>query len=519
MGDTMDYNSFLKGLTSTNIDYNKNLIELLSGSNNTEDTNSLLSLLRPGQVFTGEVTDIRGQMVQIHINEDQMVSAKLLSSADFVIGQTLAFQVKEKKDGVIIICPVIDEEVSNVPMQKALTAAGLRVTDKNLTLVKTLMNEQQPVDKQSLTFYLKQMNAFPNATIKTLVFMNKNHIPFTNETIHLLENYKDYDQGLVKEMDVLSSQLSHVILDTVKETGIEPALDLQDRIIQLFTKDEVESPETGIRDRNFTFSPSLREELALTFLDKAEIPQELRQMILSDKTSPEFILKNLSQFFKESSFPEKKEFVQKVFENHAYKELFKEVLLKDMFVEPKELEIQGRIKEYYKELLEKSQNLKTILETAGKGESKASQTLSDVNHNIHFMNTLNDLFAYIQLPLKLANQNAHGDLYVLRKKKVKNLGEELTAMLHLDLENLGEVNVFVRLKGKMVTSTFTLENQDAVDLIQKNLSLLTERLNGKGYQLIATVKEESDKIDLVTDFFDQETTNTSVKRYSFDVRA
>ena len=447
-----------------------------------------------------------------------MVLAKLLDLADFVIGQTLTFQVRDKKDGVITIRPVITDEAINLPLQKALTAAGLTITDKNLELVKSLMNEQQPVDKQTLTFYLKQMNNFPNADIKTLILLNRNNIPLTNETINLLENHGNYEHDLVDGIETLAREIPSLILDTLKEYGIKPALDLQDKIVQLFTKEIIDSIDSDITDKSLTYSPGFREELVLS-LDKFEIPQELKQIILSDKIPAELVLKKLNEFFKDNSFSGKEELIQKVFETDSYKELFKETLFKEMLLEAKDFVIEGKIKEYYKELLEKNQALKTIFETVDKGSSKAAQIISDTNNNIRFMNTLNEVFAYIQLPLKLSNQNAHGDLYVLRKKKIENKGEELTAMLHLDLEKLGEVNVFVRLKGKTVNSTFTLDNNESAELIEKNLSLLTEGLNRKGYQLIASVKEDKEKMNFLEEFLEQDTTDTSVKRYSFDVRA
>ena len=318
------------------------------------------------------------------------------------------------------------------------------------------MNEQQPIDKQTLTFYLKQRNTFPNADIKTLILMNKNNIPITSETIYALENYKNYEQGLLKEIDTLSNEIPNVILDTIKEKGVEAALELQDKIVQLFIKEPVESINGKGTEKNLLFSPKLREELALS-LEKLEIPQELKQMVLSDKVPAELILKSLNEFLKDNTFPEQEKLIQTLFETDSYKELVKETLSKELLLEPKDLEVKGKIKEYYKDLLEKNQSLKSIFETVDKGNSKASQTVSDMNQNIRFMNNLNEVFSYIQLPLKLANQNAHGDLYVLRKKKKTNPEEDLTAMLHLDLENLGEVNVFVRLKGKLVNSTFTLD--------------------------------------------------------------
>lgn len=513
----MEYNSILKGLASSNTNYNKNLIELLSNSN-MDDSSSILSMLKVGQIFSGEITDIRGQMVQILINNEQMVSAKLLDTANFVIGQNLVFQVKEKKDGIIMIRPVISDETVNLPLQKALEAAGLTVTDKNVELVKTLMNEQQPIDKQTLTFYLKQMNTYPNSSINTLIFMNKNNIPFTFETINLLENYKNSEPNITNEFDHLSSEIFNVISEVSSKKGVQPALELHDQVIQLFFGNVEEFANENIIQKDQLFSPKAREELVVA-LEKFQLPEELKNLIFSNDSSAELVLKQLNQFLKANTLPEKDSFIKELFDRDSYKELFKETILRKILLDPKDLESGNKIKEYFDDVIEKNQILKTIFQSIEKGDSKVSQKASDINNNIRFMNSINEVFAYIQLPLKLSNQNAHGDLYVLRKKKMVNKGDELTAMLHLDLEYLGEVNVFVKLKGKSVNSTFTLNNQESVKIIEKNLFLLTAGLSKKGYQLVASVKEEDSKKDLVEEFLDHEKVDNTIKRYSFDVRA
>lgn len=505
----MEYNNFLNKFTPTNLDYNKNLIELLSNSYTSEDASSVLSLLKPGQHFMGEVIDIRGQMVQIHINKEETVSAKLLDTANFVIGQKLTFQVKDKKDGVITIRPIISEEMENLPLKKILLSAGISVTGKNLNLVKTLMNEHLPVDKQTLTFYLKQMGSFPNANLKTLILMNKNDIPITSDSLNVIENYKTNEATIINEVQSLSQEIPNVILDILKESGAKAALSLQNEFLQFF----MEKPVASI-------PPQLREELVLVF-EQLKIPEDsqgLKETILNKDTSAEMIIKEITDFFDKSILPEKNNIIQKILESDSYRELFREVLLKDVLLEPKDLKEEGKLKEYYTELLEKTKDLNSVLESADKGDSKASKTVSDMNKSIHFMNTLNDTFAYIQLPLKLANQNVHGDLYVLKKKKIDQNKEEFTAMLHLDLEYLGKVNIFIKMKGKTVNSTFTLEKKDSVKLIEKNLVLLTEKLSEKGYQFITSVKEEESKNEFMDELLDQGTTDSLVKRYSFDVR-
>ena len=57
--------------------------------------------------------------------------------------------------------------------------------------------------------------------------------------------------------------------------------------------------------------------------------------------------------------------------------------------------------------------------------------------NLQFMNTLNQIFPYVQLPLKLTEQLTHGELYVYTKKKdLSAQNKEVSILLHLDMDSL-----------------------------------------------------------------------------------
>ncbi len=62
-------------------------------------------------------------------------------------------------------------------------------------------------------------------------------------------------------------------------------------------------------------------------------------------------------------------------------------------------------------------HLSQMFATRPSGES-AVNTTNDMQQNLQFMKMLNEQFAYMQLPLKLSSENAHGDLYVMTKKKL-----------------------------------------------------------------------------------------------------
>ena len=102
------------------------------------------------------------------------------------------------------------------------------------------------------------------------------------------------------------------------------------------------------------------------------------------------------------------------------------------------------------------------------------------------MNDLNHMFQYVQLPLKMNGQNTHGDLYVYsNKKKAMQDDGTVSAILHLDMEHLGPVDVYVKMRDNHVKTNFYLADDEMIDLIMSHIDVLNDRLTKRGYQMEA----------------------------------
>lgn len=167
--------------------------------------------------------------------------------------------------------------------------------------------------------------------------------------------------------------------------------------------------------------------------------------------------------------------------------------------------------------------LQEAMQAAGKTDIPVARSVQNLQSNVDFMNQLNHMFAYIQLPLKLAGNNAHGDLYVYTNKK--NLAAKdgnVSALLHLDMEHLGPLDVYVTMQQNKVNTNFTLHDESALDLIEQHIHLLDERLVKRGYNLKAqfSVKEEEEQENGIMQTILNQQKNISVlSRTSFDMRA
>ena len=210
-----------------------------------------------------------------------------------------------------------------------------------------------------------------------------------------------------------------------------------------------------------------------------------------------------------------------------YKGLLKNIITNSFAMEPKEVTKPGEISKLYERVLKQTEALERLVANFN---NKAADTIktqtSQIKQNVNFMNSANEMYNFIQIPLKMYNQNTDSMLYVRQNKKASyEQGEEITAFLHFDMEYLGSTDVFISLKESKVGCKWNLASEDSMKLIEDNLDILTERLAKKGFSVTSEVTCGEPKKNFVEDFLGAapvSTENTSegmVHRYSFDMRA
>ena len=148
-----------------------------------------------------------------------------------------------------------------------------------------------------------------------------------------------------------------------------------------------------------------------------------------------------------------------------------------------------------------------------------------MTQNLDFMQQVNQMYAYVQLPLRLQHSEAHGDLYVYSNKKhlAANDGQ-ISALLHLDMEHLGPVDVYVAMKQNDVKTQFYLQDEELLDFLMAHIDILTERIQKRGYscECEMTVREQNDgqvngQNQSIQKLLQQEH-HVPLAEYAFDVR-
>ena len=213
--------------------------------------------------------------------------------------------------------------------------------------------------------------------------------------------------------------------------------------------------------------------------------------------------------------------MQKLFAGKEFQTIFSSVIEKQWLLQPEELKQEHKVSGLYERLEQQLSQMEEAVRATGSTQNTFLQTASQVHGNLEFMNQMNQIYHYVQLPLKMSGQNANGELYVYaNRKNLRDPDAELTAFLHLDMEQLGSTDVSVRMQNRSVRTNFYLEDDASYDLVEKHLEVLNKRLKSKGYQSSITVTHEKKDISFKENIVKKgKATVGSLHRYSFDVRA
>lgn len=174
----------------------------------------------------------------------------------------------------------------------------------------------------------------------------------------------------------------------------------------------------------------------------------------------------------------------RLFGSNEYNKLMKSIMEEQWLLKPDDVSAKENIQNLYERLNSQAKQLTAQLTQYLGSESKVAQSAANLQNNIDFMNQLSQMFHYVQLPLKMAEQDAHGDLYVYSNGKKKfEPGDTVSAILHLDMDNLGPLDVYVKMKDNNVKTNFYVADETVIDLIAEHIDELTKRLHKRGYNM------------------------------------
>ena len=512
---------------------------------------------QPGQSVTGEVIEKNGSDILLAIGKNQMLRAKLDAGIPVEEGQMMTFSIKNASGAKVILSPLYANTGNDPNVSKALQMAGIPENALTGKMVQTMMQEGMSIDRDSLSRMLRVVSANPEANVETVVQLSRLEIPVTENTLFQMEAYKNLEHQITDGIFEIADALQNTAAVMINDGDAEGAVSLYREILSLLSEGESVQPQA---EGEAQISVGLPSEEALPLKEsglQTEEGQELQgqQQIESrlqteGQQRAESGLQTEGQQRAESSIqadggtplktigvllerlekallsdeiaPHQRESISRLFSGKEFQQAIKNEMIKQWLLTPEDVGKEHKAEELYEKLNSQLSRFRQTLNQSVGADTSLAKAVSNLSGNIDFMNQMNQMFTYIQLPLKLQSQEANGELYVYTNKK--NLAKkdgEVSALLHLDMEHLGSVDVYVSMKDTKVSTQFRLKDDSALDLIAGHIDLLNERLNKRGYTMNASFvkKGEEETGSVMEEILKQDKNISILSGYSFDARA
>lgn len=472
--------------------------------------NDLLSNLKPGDNIQAQVVAKNGNTVTLSFLDDILMDAKLSANMNIDIGKLLTFEVKGN-DKSLTLSPLFTNMSADPNVLKALDMAGISATEDAIRMTKAMMKAGMSIDRNSINSMFRESTKFVDSSPEDIVDLHKLGIEVNEENLKQIDNYKSLSYQLGDGMRDVASQTSELVNSLVESGDFEKAANIITTLSLALNlegeEDVVTSDKVPVNNENETLGAAdkalkLLEALKTASGDKTDNISDINndinalntsnpaQTIVSNKELATFI-SGLEKAVSKGNLNALKDLLGDAKTLNA---IF-DALKKEWGISPEDVN-EKNVKELYEKLRTQLRQLTDVLESSGLKNTPAANAAANMNNNIDFLNQVNQMYAYIQLPLKLSEGNdAHGDLYVYSNgRKISSKDGKVSALLHLDMEHLGPVDVYVAMDTSgiqnKVSTQFYVQDDSILDFLNDHMDELTKRLQDKGYSCSAklTVK-------------------------------
>ncbi len=534
------------GNTSININVHPNIhsTQPTVTVNGSEQGNTALTILRSladGDTFSANITDVSGEQVTITLDGGQSFTASLLNSTAYNIGDRADFVIQDNKGENIVLKAVTMQATAleTAMINKSLKAAGIMPTLRNREMVLELMRNGMPIGRDALLDMVKELSSHSNAEIGGIIALKRMGIEVTDDSLKSYQNYKEYNGAMQRDIAALGEKLFE---------SVDSGKALSD-VVKLLVGDELLTGNGTVEDnsKESTKTGAQTQQPVGTQADeKADIAQknlmsDVKNMVAgmvdnynaatgrSLKLSYEFLnTDNLARFMNEFARmaeefemePLLKNKLHGVLKGDKASRLLNELVRDTFSMKMTDVADSESVKEHIAKTLDK---LSSVSEYAASNQSaELSNVASRMSNNMEFLNSMNQFMAAVQVPIKNIGEHGEGELYVYRRNKQK-CGEDDTvkAFLHLDMEHLGALDIYVTLKGSSVATNFKVEDESVLDFLETNMEQLTKKLAEDGYNVTASISKTDDSagFDFEKEVIAPVLPVSDVRRFRFDMKA
>ncbi len=605
-----------------------------------------LPRVQVGSVISGQVTDIRGDAVTITTDSGQSIMARMEDGVSLLKGSYLSFEVSGASDQQISLKALFTNTAAgSSTMSGALAQAGISENAASFGMVRSMMENGMPIDKNSLVAMYRQVVQHPQADSGSIVDMTKLGLPLTDENITQFQSYKNLEHHITETVNDVSEAMAQLldelaaepdpaksltfIRDFVKalsgENGsaeaaaseggqVNPALagedaqkspklqtqgglqagsegaatgekaggvneflrivdeavaadekaageaenatDAQNPDAAAAAKETVDSADflKALRAASGEGEGSTRPESAAGNADRSQDADPQGKIVFSENTQSPLkeaasalegkgrdisalfenddkgdrlsrIAKGIDELLNAQKTPENAARLAKaaaLLKGDGIKDLMSGELSKQWKMNAADISSKEDVQAFYNKLRTQTKALSEVVKSTAGQDNAMFRQVENIRQNVDFMDQLNRAASYVQLPLHLSGEDAQGDLYVYtNKKSLADNNGRTSAFLHLDMDSLGPVDVYVVMEHEKISTDFYLPNDEMIDFISENVHILDERLADMGYDASfkVSMKEKSTPSNVMEEIVNDHRDGFMIGNKSFDVRA
>ena len=519
--------------------------------------------LSAGDTIKGQLVSKDGNTIELLLGDNARLTTMLEQDMNLSLGQLMSFEVKSNQGGQLTLRPLFANMSNSTTIMSALDAAGIAASDSAVEMVDTLMQNGMPVNKEMLHTINRDLSMYPDADVKDIVMLHKMDIPVNEGNVRQMHLYNNNNQWMMENVSDSAEQLTDMLKDVIGKGG-EQAQNILDGLKQMLppadesaevisTSQNAENViQTGVAedgiaaagDKMTQVSENGKEATAVMSNAEGILPDAKNTSVNADAQKAEngqitkdavpgkeSAVNNREQegpvINKFNVFDKLNELDAKELSRPEIKAQIKNAvteLLKDNFLmNPKDIGEEKFVSKYYERTANLAEGIERLMAENGKADTDFARSMTGMRENTTFMNHINDMYNYVQLPLKMNEAQANGDLYVYARKKGRNSGAEdgkLTALLHLSMEHLGNMDIFLTLsEGQKLNTKFTLEKEEMIDFIASHIDELNAKLQKKGYNVATAVTHKDEPDKTVIENITGDKNNILLSTQSFDARA
>ncbi len=585
------------------------------------------ALPKPGSIISGQVTDTGGETVTITTDSGQSIQARMEDGVNLLKGSYVSFEVsKASPEQISLKALFTNTAAGSSTMSGALLQAGISENAASYGMVRQMMENGMPIDKNSLVSMYRQVMAHPEADSAGIVDMTKLSIPLTDENVNQFRAYRNLEHHINEAVNDVTDSLSGVLDDLMTSPGKTEGLELVRDLARILS--DQAAPETtgaGENGGENAFIKLIDESLAareesgavngqqtgentgamqaagkegasepsasageafLKALKAAADPEaakagteavkmqekpgsagespaavnktvtviredetdaagraaEKKAVISQDPKSDDGSLSKLTEgrsgsealkqiaegiekLLSEKQTPENAARLMKaqtLLAGKDIQQLISGELSRQWKMDAGDISSKEDVQNFYNKLRSQTRAIaESVHKTAGDDNTLFRQ-VENIRQNVDFMDQLNKAASYVQLPLHLSGEDAHGDLYVYTDKKslAQNNGK-ISAFLHLDMDTMGPVDVYVAMEHEKVSTNFYLKDDEMIDFISENIHILDERLADLGYDagIKVSLKEKGKPANVMDEIMEDHRDGFLIGHNSFNVLA